>query len=452
MNSGALDDAIRTMLDVSQQYSGTAKYWEILSILYGVAGNSIECKNSCLNAIKLNPNNATSFTNLGASHNNLGEYDLAETAFKKALSINNNLPKTHNNIGALYILKGEFKSALQYITKAIELQPDYSDAYTNLAEIQKSNQQPEEATLNYKKAITLNAHAINAYVGLGSLYSFSGRFNEALETLHIAESLNPAHIECLFNIGFVHYLKKDTAKASNYFSKTLEIYPEHCNARYLLSAITGEDSPEKSPENYVIDLFDNYADTFDEHLVTNLGYNVPDTMFEMCQENIKPATDLKLLDLGCGTGLCGEKLFDQYPKMTGIDLSNKMIEKARNKNLYDELIISDIEQFISNTKQNYDLVLAADVFIYIGNISSIIPKISRLLNTTGYLLFSIELSTEKAGFKLQHTGRYAHSMKYINDIIKPANLNIVSQVESIIRNEKGTEIKGAVILCNKTST
>ncbi|MFK5950364.1 MAG: tetratricopeptide repeat protein [Methylococcales bacterium] len=449
LNQGDFTEALKLLHKAEKLHINDSQYWEMLALTHGMSGNNAGCKNACLTAIKLNPKNVGTYINLGVAQQNLGLMDEAEKTLKKALSMDNSHAQINNNLGALYIIQAEYHKAKPYIEKAISVAPAYSDAYSNLGEIQKYFQETDSAIKSYQKSIKLNPSNVNSYLGLGSLYSYEGNYDKAEYYLNHAIRLNPYHAESVFNMGFLHYLKKSYNTASQYFIKTTELNPDHQNAKYLLSAITGNDSPEKSPEIYIKGLFDHYAETFDEHLITDLGYNVPASMHLLFTRHANPEQTKNLLDLGCGTGLCGDIFHDMYEHLTGIDLSEKMTAKANEKNVYDELHVEDILKFTNESPTYYDLVIAADVFIYIGEVSEIINAIHNKQNKHGYFIFSIEKSNKHNAFHLRETGRYSHNENYIKSILDQTTYNIITTHCSVIRNEKGNGIEGVIFLCQK---
>ena len=449
INQGSFDEAISLFKSNEANNKQDAQYWELLALTQGMAGNNEECKNACLQAIELNPNNIGTYINLGVAQQNLELFDETEQSLKKALSMNDSHPQVQNNLGALYILKSEHITAKPYVEKAISLQPDYSDAHSNMGEIQKHLQNNDAAINSYLKAIELNVNNINAHIGLGMLHSTIGNFDDAEHHLQYAIQLNPHHSEAFFNLGFLHYLKKSYDLASNYFEKTIQIDPNHHNATYLLSAITGKASPDQSPKPYVTNLFDHYADKFDDHLVNSLGYDVPNKMYSLFEELAQPAQTENLLDLGCGTGISGQNFHSLYSHLSGIDLSENMLAKAKEKNIYDALHNVDITDYLDIVSLRFDLVIAADVFVYIGNINKIVKSIYTRQNKNGYFIFSVEKSLSHQTFHLRETGRYSHNTAYIESLLKENSYNIITAVNTIIRKENGNNVEGMIYLCQK---
>jgi len=449
LNNGHFTEALSLLKESENTYSNNAQFWEILALVQGMSGNNEECINACIKAIELNPDNIGTYINLSVAQQNLGRFEDTEKTLRQALGMDSNHPQVQNNMGSLYIAQSEHGKAKPFIEKAISLDPSYSDAHCNLGEIHKHFQQIDKAINSYLKSIELNVNNLNAYLGLGSLHSFQGNYKDAEYYLNYALKLNPYHPEILFNLGFLNYLKKSLDTAARYFKETIDYAPDHQYARYLLSAITGEGSPEQSPESYVKGLFNHYAEQFDEHLVNDLGYNVPDTMHTIFTEHANPSHTRNLLDLGCGTGICGEKFHNIFDHLTGVDLSENMIEKSKEKNIYHELHNDDVANFLKDSPIKYDLIIAADVFIYIGNIAEIIKSIYEKQEESGYFIFSIEKSSSHDTFHLRTTGRYSHNASHIKKLLDDASYNIVTSQPTIIRNEKGTGIEGIIYLCQK---
>ena len=154
---------------------------------------------------------------------------------------------------------------------------------------------------------------------------------------------------------------------------------------------------------------------------------------------------LKILDLGCGTGLLGPEIKKHCSKLTGIDLSKKMLKVAKQKNVYDNLIQSDIVHYLSNMPLDFDYYIALDVFIYVGDLSEIFRLIKLRNNKPGCLVFSTE-HTEVNGYNLLKTGRYSHSKTYIESLCKKFDYNISYFSTTDLRKQNNTFLTGGIYL------
>ena len=210
----------------------------------------------------------------------------------------------------------------------------------------------------------------------------------------------------------------------------------------MLSALTGNKN-KTAPRDYVENLFDGYSRRFETSLVDNLEYKTPKLIRDIL---IKPNDDKTLgsvLDLGCGTGLFGLEIRNHCSQLEGIDLSNRMLELARQKNVYDRLCHSDIVEYLSSRPLDFDYYIALDVFIYVGELTEIFRLVKSRNKQSGYLVFSTE-HTELDGYHILTTGRYSHSKTYIENLCKKFGYSISHFSTTILRKEKSSFLIGGI--------
>jgi predicted TPR repeat methyltransferase len=194
-------------------------------------------------------------------------------------------------------------------------------------------------------------------------------------------------------------------------------------------------------------VFDSYADKFDTHLQQVLLYDIPKKMVALIGHHLPPGAKCNVLDLGCGTGLIGPEISPYATQLVGVDLSPKMLEKAQARKLYQRIVRSDLLTMMqAEPASDYDLIIAADVFVYVGRLNEIIGEIRRLLSTGGIVAFSTE-TTEASdssglGYRLENTGRYAHSVEYLNGLASANGFRVLEMVPARIRTEQGKPVNG----------
>lgn len=332
----------------------------------------------------------------------------------------------------------------QAFEKAIELNPNDSDLYLQLGNCYKKEKDYKSALVYFKKAIQINNKCHLCYHQIADTYNKLNKFELSIFYLQKAIKICPDFYEALFSMAQCYRKMKNETKMIEYLHKTLLKSPEHPGANHLLASLNKETSSKYSSE-YARDLFDRYADYFEDHLVRSLKYQVPFIIKEKLIY-LNPPKDSKILDLGCGTGLLGKTIVDIFPNLVGVDISSNMIEETRKKDIYTTLHVNDIHDFLLKNVQKFDLIIAADVFIYIGDLQTIFSRAKKSLNNDGYFIFTTELftGTNNENYQLAKHGRFSHKVGYIESLCKDIGFNIVEKEEIILRQENKIEQKGII--------
>lgn len=362
------------------------------------------------NAANRMPTSPMIHTNIGSVYLKLGRLDEASEYYKKSLRLDPHVPETLFNLGVIFYQQKKLEEAVTYIEKSVELRPDFSLAYATLGKIHQERNHPDLAVASYTRQLEYHPSSVEALVALGNIAAARQNYSSAMV----------------------------------YFKRVLEIDPANDSAHHAVAALSGE-TTSTAPKQHVEQLFDGLADSFDSHL-TGLKYRVP----EMLREMLAAATENqqrfeRAIDLGCGTGLAGIQLKPMVEHLTGLDLSKKMVEASRAKGIYDELVVSDIYEYLASSQQRYDLFVATDVFIYVGDLSGIFEVIGACARERAYFLFSIEEVLEQ-DFILRPSGRYAHSRNYIEKLAVKNGFLIEGVQATDLRMEDQRPIKGDLLM------
>ncbi|MGA7802774.1 MAG: methyltransferase [Gammaproteobacteria bacterium] len=198
--------------------------------------------------------------------------------------------------------------------------------------------------------------------------------------------------------------------------------------------------PATLPTRYVVRHFDRYADGFDDHLAGTLDYQGPEHLLSTFRR-VAPVGQgsLDILDLGCGTGLSGAAFRPLARKLLGIDVSAAMLDKAAQKGIYDELLHDDLANAVTVLDAAFDLILAADVFIYVGELESVFSRVRDRLTAGGWLVFSVEKGVA-GSYRLQRTGRYTHSLDYLQSLAQEHGLAVREIAECVLRMEENAPV------------
>jgi predicted TPR repeat methyltransferase len=238
------------------------------------------------------------------------------------------------------------------------------------------------------------------------------------------------------------------AEAAAAFKEALgRDFADSAGAALRLARLSGE-SPVLAPRAYVKTLFDQYAQSFDRHLTEVLAYRGPQILLDAVEQAGPGRVFAHMLDLGCGAGLAGEVFRAKAASVTGVDLAPAMIAKARAKNLYDRLAVADLLDFLeAEPAESADLAVAADVFVYVGDLDPVFAAVTRVLIPSGLFAFTAQSLGEGAGFQLGEDLRFAHSQAYLRACADRAGLGVQKISPAATRKERGADVPGwAVVL------
>jgi predicted TPR repeat methyltransferase len=201
-------------------------------------------------------------------------------------------------------------------------------------------------------------------------------------------------------------------------------------------------------------VFDSFSKSFDSKLAM-LGYRAPALVAVAVSECLgTAATGLKVLDAGCGTGLCAALLKPFAGWLTGIDLSDGMLAKARGRGLYDGLHQAELTAYMQQHVAHYDVVVSADTLVYFGALDEAVLAAAQALRPGGHLCFTVETlaESETGDYRLQHHGRYAHSKAYLEAVLARAGFAVLKLDREVLRSEGGKPVAGWLVLAQAAST
>jgi len=311
-------------------------------------------------------------------------------------------------------------------------------------------QKLDAAAASYRRTLEWQPGHARAHNNLGAVHQLQGRHAEALASYGRAVELKPGIPQPYLNLGRLHESLGNRAAAATTYRLALGSGLDPQTFRHLLDAAEGM-TTERAPAAYTRAVFDEFAERFDERLVGELGYRIPEIFGERLHaRHTAPGTRLDILDLGCGTGLCGVHVADITARIVGVDLSSAMLERARSRGIYHELIEGDITSYLASAPAGgFDAALAADVFIYIGDLEDVFAQVARVLRSGGVFAFSIEENMEAADYTLRASGRYAQSTAYVRQLAAQAGFTELETFAQILRGGPQEGISGRVFLLTR---
>ena len=349
-----------------------------------------------------------------------------------------------SNEGFACLEARDFARARSLLERARDLAPDNAHVHYRLGLLHCDLRDFPQALACFDQALRLDGTHYRALNNRGTVLQMLGRWTEAEAAFGQALTMAPDTPQPYLNLGHLLEERGRPREAADMYRTAIARNLDPPVFRHYLAALEGA-TTERAPDAWVVATFDNFAPTFEAHL-RDLGYEVPRRLAEIVGRQQSGVLDI--LDLGCGTGLCGAALATKRKRLIGIDLSPAMLEQARARNLYDELACAEVHDWLARSAaSSFDLVVAADVLIYIGAIEELFAEVGRVLRPCGHFAFSTE-ECFGTPFKLQGTGRYAQSADYVRRVAEPA-LRIVSAQPAAIRMEAGVPVAGCLWLATK---
>jgi predicted TPR repeat methyltransferase len=274
----------------------------------------------------------------------------------------------------------------------------------------------------------------------------------AADVLAQTVQLAPAFATAWFALGAIRDSLGDRAGAIAAWQTARDADPDdYHGARLQLARLgAGETTPAMTAA-YVRRLFDQQAASFDETLLQRLDYRGPAVLLDAVRSVAGSGLRVGcMLDLGCGTGLGGAAFRPYVDHIVGVDISPAMVAKARVKGLYDRLAVLDLQRFLHAEAQSgtqYDLVVAADVFVYVSDLVPIMAAAARVLAPGGLFAFTVETQSSD-GVVLQQTLRYAHGVTHVRTAIADAGLHLAGLNHAVTRKEKGVPVPSLVVVAS----
>ena len=410
-------------------------------------GRLTDAEKAYLEILSQKPESGSVLNALGTVYLDQLQPGKAKNYFEKAANLNPPSLSACYNLGRLKQMEGDHKGAIKIYRAIVKQEPRFGLAWNNMGVAYREIGEPEEAISFFRRAVAFAPDMAEAWNNLGVAQDEFHMIENASRSYQKAIEIQPDYASAHFNLGVSLHKLKRFEEAENHYNKVLEIRPDDEAAKFMLQSLGTSTTPDAAPAEHVRRIFDQCAGTFEKILVNELEYKTPELLFDLVSPHLKK--DLTVLDLGCGTGL-GSQFYRPYAKLLiGVDVSSKMLQKASEKNIYDDLIVFDILQDWSFS-QPFDLIYASDVFVYFGNLDPIIQSASSYLVHGGILAFSVErLEDDSIGYQLFPSGRYAHSHWYIRNCLKHHGLAPIEETDSVIRKQSGDEVRGLLIVAEK---
>jgi len=344
------------------------------------------------------------------------------------------------------IEQGRAAEAASLLKERIEAGRGWMAARLLLTRAQIALGDYEAAIASARDCVYFNPAAAPAALNLGEALLKAGQLPAAIGEFQRALRLDPVNARARFLLGCAWGEAGEAAKALAEF--------EQCEPSQELGAkiedMRATLSRPRADPRYVRHLFDQFSADYDERMIQQLNYRAPQILRELAALVMPGRENFRILDLGCGTGLAGEAFKPLASYLEGIDLSPAMIERARAQNIYDALAVGDLENFLNENKNEFDLILAADTLVYLGDLAAVFAGAAARLKPDGMFLFTVE-KHEGAGFELGPKKRWRHSESYLTSEAFKAGFSVAGLLECVPRMEAKREVDGFAVALMRRS-
>jgi predicted TPR repeat methyltransferase len=431
---------------------GDAVLWTNYGTALDRTGSFAEAAACLERSLELAPQQPDTWVLLGLVRKKTGDLEGCEVAYRESLAQQPDSSTAWQCLGLLKNERRDYAGAIECFANALKLDPANAATTANLGKLHYELGRLREADDAYAQAVNLEGNNLH-YRQMARKVRFLRAVLEgetvdgALAAYEAAAAASGAEkkgekdrrelLETAFGqlSGFGHL---EAAKRVG--EKYLALWPDSTAVRYLMSAIDGSAKLDRSPSEYIVEHFDAFASRFDAKLVEVLGYDLPGKICAAVRQLTPAGHRYEALDAGCGTGLCGPLLRPLCRQLVGVDLSPKMLERAGQHGVYDRLVCGELTDFLERSPGQFDLLVAADVLIYIGDLTEVFEAAAGALRGGGMFAFSTEPFAGES-YRLQPSGRFAHATEYVRSV---ARENFVERVfeETTIRLEAGARVAG----------
>lgn len=411
------------------------------------AGKLAEAVQLYKKILKQNPWHLDGNYMLGTLYAEQGQLAQAQVCLEKAAQIKSDSPYIQNNLGNVYRSQEKYAQAIQCFRRAIDLQPEMVQALNNLAVVLKLSGQLDEAENLFNRVLQLDPAFADARYNLGNIFwdrnekaAAAACYQQVLET-------NPEHARALDRMGDYWLSKGDTHKALDCFNKYLHLQQaDDCGVALKLAYLGKGDMPLRQPGQLVVETYEKKAASWERDVArADMAFLGP-RQIEAWLNTVPMEPDSQdILDLGCGTGLCGEFLKSRAHRLVGVDLSPAMLALARAKNIYDELVADDVMAYMLNCRESFSLIIASGVLIFFSDLQPLLAAASKLLRPGGRMVFTAYSSSE-ADIAVRHNYHFAHSRNYLEKTAAAQHLLVERLDETVHEYEYGQAQAGFLVV------
>lgn len=376
----------------------------------------------------------------GNDHFEAGRFDAARADYEAALALVPGRGSVLANLGVTLTRLGRWSEAVPRLDAALLSDPTNRDAWAALGLCREAQGDWAGAVHALRQAIGLGAQQAGLWLALATCELEQEHQREGLQALDECLALDPTMAEAWGQRGTVMRHHGHLAEAARCFEQAIAHGADAELHRFYLAAVTDAREPPPPPPQYARILFDRYADGFQDHLVEVLKYSAPQTLLAPLLATGRRFQ--RVLDLGCGTGLCAKELAPHADAIDGVDVADAMVRLAQASGLYRRVWHADVTESLRDADGAADLIVAADVFIYVGPLDAVFAAAAQRLAPGGVFAFSVEQADAGRALQLRPSLRYAHGRESLEAMAAAHGLLVDAVWAAPIREDQRQPVMG----------
>ena len=402
-------------------------------------------------AIAIKPDYAAAYNNLGNALHQLGKPDQAALRYEQALVLDPSLAEAHVSVANILQTQGKLDEAIRCYEQAIKSRPDYAQAHNNLGNILKEKGLTDAAMAQYTQAIALKPDYADAYNNIANIFNDKDMLADAAAHYELALTHNPNLEDAHYNLGNIFKGQEKHETALLHYQRCLALNPtDSMGVGLLIAALQSGPLPERASEPHLQKIYQHRAHSWDTKPYQ--GHKLVAAAFDT---HYPQATALTVLDAGCGTGLAGPLLRKKAQRLEGVDFSQAMLDKAKEKDVYDALWHDDLISFCNRHPATYDTIICAATLIHFGDLHPVFTAMATALRHDGHVIATLFPNEDKnnvapaASDNLAQGGCYMHGHHYITKAAQDCGFALKELTTQIHEYNKGKPIMGFVLVMCK---
>jgi predicted TPR repeat methyltransferase len=373
----------------------------------------------------------------------------AEAGYLEVLRRRPAEPRALYFLGLLQFHRGEREGGIEHVLHSLRREPGNVRAWNDLGGMFMAVGRIADAKDAYRRATEAAPDSADGWYNLGVCLRKENDFEGAISSLRKAIGCNADYSRAYEALGMLLYQLDRASEAATVYGDWSAREPSNAKATHMAAAMSGRNGPSRASDEYVRQLFDELAKSFDANL-ERLDYHAPQAVAKALAQRADEKIPMAL-DAGCGTGLCGSLIRSLCSHLVGVDLSPKMIERARERGCYDELVAAELTTFLHRRPRAFDAVVCVDTLVYFGALEQVFAAANESLRDAGWLIFTLEALDPGATdrYRLELHGRYAHSENYVRNTLATANFHLDALTLETFRKERDQDVPGFLVVARR---